>query len=154
MKADIEISTVDSHEQKMLGRLLAGQFEEHHIQVRSDDLEKAIAAVIDDENLGFFLVAKKGHKIIGVAYVSYNWTLEHGGKSAWLEELYVIPEWRNRGVGQSLLSAVIRRARACGCAAIDLEVDQSHAQAENLYRRAGFSPLSRARWVKRLSGKQ
>lgn len=154
MKSNIEISTVDFHGQTMLQRLLLQQFEEHHIQVCPDDLEKAIAAVIDNENLGFFLMAQKDNRIIGIAYVSFNWTLEHCGKSAWLEELYVIPEWRNHGVGRSLLSTVIQRARSCGCAAIDLEVDQSHAQAENLYRRAGFFSLSRSRWVKDLSNKE
>jgi GNAT superfamily N-acetyltransferase len=154
MKSNIEISTVDSNALTMLHRLLLRQFEEHHILVCSDDLEKAIAAVIDNENLGFFLMAQKDERIIGVAYVSFNWTLEHCGKSAWLEELYVIPEWRNHGVGRSLLSSVIQQARACGCEAIDLEVDQSHALAENLYRRAGFSALSRTRWVKDLSNKE
>jgi len=154
MKSNIEISTVDSNALAMLHRLLLRQFEEHHIRVCSEALEKAIAAVIDKENLGFFLMAQKDNGVIGFAYVSFNWTLEHCGKSAWLEELYVIPEWRNRGVGRSLLSAVIQQARACGCGAIDLEVDQSHAQAENLYRRAGFSPLSRSRWVKDLSNKE
>jgi len=138
----------------MLHRLLSHQFEEHHISVCPDDLKKAIASVFDNENLGFFLMAQKDNMVIGVAYVSFNWTLEHCGKSAWLEELFVIPEWRNRGVGQNLLSSVIQQARACGCEAIDLEVDHSHSQAENLYRRAGFSPLSRSRWVKNLSIKE
>jgi len=151
MKSNIEISTVNSDDLKMLYRLLLRQLEEHHIQVCLDDLKKTMAAAIDNENLGFFLMAQKDKRTIGVAYVSFTWTLEHAGKSAWLEELYVMPEWRNRGVGRRLLSAVIQQARARGCAAIDLEVDQSHAQAENLYRRAGFAPLSRARWVKDLS---
>jgi len=154
MESSIEISTVDSSGQRMLHRLLSHQFEEHHISVCPDDLKKAIASVFDNENLGFFLMAQKDNMVIGVAYVSFNWTLEHCGKSAWLEELFVIPEWRNRGVGQNLLSSVIQQARACGCEAIDLEVDHSHSQAENLYRRAGFSPLSRSRWVKNLSIKE
>jgi len=154
MESDIEISAVDSNGQTVLHRLLLQQFEEHDIHVCPDDLKKAIAAVFDNENLGFFLVAKKEDKVIGMAYVSFNWTLEHCGRSAWLEELYVIPEYRNRGVGQNLLSSVIQQARACGCVAIDLEVDQSHFQAENLYRRAGFIQLSRSRWVKHLSVKK
>jgi GNAT superfamily N-acetyltransferase len=151
MESEIDISTVDLSEKKILLDLLSQQFAEHHISVCSNDLEKSIAAVFDNENLGFFLVAKKEDVIIGMAYISFNWTLEHCGRSAWLEELYVVPPYRNHGVGQKLLSSVIQQARASGCVAIDLEVDQSHAQAENLYRRAGFNRLSRTRWVKDLS---
>ena len=153
MESGIEISTVDSSEKEMILNLLSQQFEEHHIHVCPEDLEKSIASVFDNENLGFFLVAKKDGVIIGMAYLSFNWTLEHCGRSAWLEELYVIPQCRNRGVGQKLLSSVIQKARASSCVAIDLEVDQSHSQAENLYRRAGFNQLSRTRWVKDLSFK-
>jgi hypothetical protein len=33
--------------------------------------------------------------------------------------------------------------------AVDLEVEADHARAANLYARAGFRPLSRARFVRR-----
>jgi GNAT superfamily N-acetyltransferase len=150
MKPKIEIATIDPEKQSVLCDLLLRQFAEHHIDVCDQELKKAIWAVLYNEDLGFFLMAKEDEDVVGMAYVSFNWTLEHCGKSAWLEELYVIPERRNRGVGRELLSAVIRRAKDRGCTAIDLEVDRSHAQAENLYRRAGFFPLTRTRWVKTL----
>jgi GNAT superfamily N-acetyltransferase len=76
--------------------------------------------------------------------------LEHGGKSAWLDELYVLPEKRGRGIGTALVEEVIARCRASGCAAIDLEVDQEHQDAERLYSRHGFKQLPRARWALRV----
>ncbi len=77
----------------------------------------------------------------------FTWTLEHGGRSAWLEELYVQPEYRGRGIGQKLLAAAINRAREEGCRAIDLEVDRGHPRASHLYDREGFVRLARTRWV-------
>ncbi len=85
-----------------------------------------------------------------MAYVSFTWTLEHGGKSAWLEELYIVPAERNRGVGRAMLATVLQQANAADCAAVDLEVDTTHARAGPLYAREGFTPLSRARWVRAL----
>jgi GNAT superfamily N-acetyltransferase len=87
---------------------------------------------------------------VGVAYVSFQWSLEHGGKAAWLEELYVLPDLRGGGLGTALLQAALDQAREEECAAVDLEVDGDHRRAETLYRRHGFEPLERARWVRRL----
>ena len=96
------------------------------------------------------MIAKKGSDPIGAAYVAFTWSLEHGGKCAWLEEMYVSPEWREQGFGAALLNEVCERARSSGCSAIDLEVDKEHARAADLYQRERFKPLARDRWVKRL----
>lgn len=128
--------------------LLKRQFQEHAIRVAEPQLRKAVASLLGTPALGFLLVARQQGAIIATACVSFCWTLEHGGKSAWLDELYVTPAYRGRGIGQALLGATLVRAREEGCAAVDLEVDSDHRRAENLYRRAGFEPLPRARWVK------
>jgi GNAT superfamily N-acetyltransferase len=76
--------------------------------------------------------------------------LEHGGLVAWLDELFVLPEHRGRGIGRALLRRALEVANEKGCRALDLEVDFEHAQAERLYRREGFVSLPRGRWARRL----
>jgi ribosomal protein S18 acetylase RimI-like enzyme len=88
--------------------------------------------------------------VVGVAYLSFVWALEHGGRAAWLEELYVVPWLRDQGIGTQLLHAVLEHAALQGCVAVDLEVDAGHTRAARLYAREGFLPLGRARWVKKL----
>jgi GNAT superfamily N-acetyltransferase len=96
------------------------------------------------------LIARGRGNIVGVAYVAIILSAEHCGKAGWLEELYVMPEYRSQGVGSALLTAVLERARELGIVAIDLEVDVAHRRAESLYRRFGFRPLDRSRWVRTL----
>jgi len=132
--------------------LIVLQFEEHEIEAPREPLRRAITAVLSDPSLGFFLLARRDDSAIGVAYVSLIWSLEHCGRSAWLEELYVIPSERGRGIGDELLQAALSGMRECGCAAADLEVEHSQQRAENLYRRAGFHEHTRRRWVRRLDG--
>lgn len=135
-----------------LRRLLAVQLAEHHVDVPAAALASAIDGVIGMPKRGFFLVALRDGACIGVAYVSFIWALEHGGHAAWLEELYVVPEHREGGVGTRLLEAVIAAAEASGCAALDLEIDSAHERVRPLYVRHGFTPLSRTRVVKKLRG--
>src|SRR5262249_42126725 len=99
---------------------------------------------------GCIFVARDGDRLVGVAYVSFIWSLEHGGHAAWLEELYVLPAERSRGIGSALLTAAVDFARADGCAAVALEVEADHVRAANLYARNGFERHSRARWVRRM----
>ena len=131
-------------------RLLAVQLAEHHVPIPGDALAAAITGVLDVPARGFFLVAHQDGACIGVAYVSLIWALEHGGQAGWLEELYVVPECREAGVGAQLLQAVIAAAEAAGCAALDLEIDRGHERVRSLYSRHGFTSLPRGRVVKKL----
>ena len=65
-----------------------------------------------------------------------------------MDELYVKPEHRNKGVGSKLIDLVIKDVSKDGCLAIDLEVEEDHSRAEQLYTRKGFEKLPRSRWVK------
>jgi GNAT superfamily N-acetyltransferase len=131
-------------------RLLSGQFTELEIAVPAERLAQAVDGVLGDGSRGVFLLALHARESIGVAYLSYQWTLEHGGKIAWLEELYIEPRFRSLGLGRELLAATLDHARSVGCLAVDLEVEQAHPRAANLYRREGFVPLGRSRFYRRL----
>ena len=131
--------------------LLRAQLDEHDIALDEARLGAAVDGVFADASRGLVLLARRGGGAIGFAYVSFNWSLEHGGRSAWLDELYVAPAERERGVGRRLLLAACDAAEAAGCAAVDLEVEASHARAEHLYAREGFSPHTRRRWVRRFT---
>jgi GNAT superfamily N-acetyltransferase len=131
-------------------RLLRAQLAEHRIETGADAVSDAVDGVFADGRRGFIVLAKEAGVAVGVAYASSTWSLEHGGKSCWLEELYVVPARRGQGIGSRLLSSVLERARAEGCAAVDLEVDEEHRRAAGLYARNGFRSLPRARWVTRL----
>lgn len=131
-----------------LFELLFAQFEEHRIPIAPPKLRRAIEGPLRGAARGLFLLAHVDNEAVGVAYLTFTWTLEHGGKSAWLEELYVRPKQRQQGVGQAMLDAVCRIAKEQGCAAVDLEVEASQARAEHLYQRAGFRSHQRRRWVK------
>jgi ribosomal protein S18 acetylase RimI-like enzyme len=85
---------------------------------------------------------------IGVAYASSLLSLELGGVSGWLEELYVLPQWRGRGIGSRLVAEVIAHARELGWRALDLEVEASHQRAISLYALHQFQPHSRSRYYR------
>jgi GNAT superfamily N-acetyltransferase len=131
-------------------RLLVEQLGEHGVHASPERLSHLLEAVVANADRGFVLLARVDERIVGVAYAATILSAEHSGLVAWLEELYVAPPYRSHGIGSALLAAVVKRAQKAGVVTVDLEVDASHSRAESLYRRSGFRPLNRSRWVKEL----
>src|SRR5215471_9400577 len=144
----IDIRHASIEDAESAAALLMRQLEEHRIDIPYDAVRLAVNGMLADPNRGFILIASSDKGPVGVAYVSFTWTLEHGGKSSWLEELYVVPDQRSLGIGCAMLDEVLRKAADAGCVAVDLEVEAEHSRAENLYARAGFKPHTRRRWVR------
>jgi GNAT superfamily N-acetyltransferase len=130
--------------------VLLRQLEEHGVDAAEEKLVKILEKVLSDKTNGFILIARTRGNIVGVAYLAIILSAEHCGKVGWLEELYVMPHYRSKGIGTALVTAVLEQTRKMGIVAIDLEVDAAHRRAETLYRRCGFRPLARSRWVRTL----
>lgn len=150
MVEGIEIRPATPADLDEVTNLLAAQLEEHGIPIARADLEFAADGILRVPDRGFVFLALRDGTAVGVACVSFSWTVERGGMVAWLDELYVAPALREHGIGNELLGAVIARAGADGCLTVELEVETSHARAEHLYRRHGFHDLPRRRWTRAL----
>lgn len=133
-----------------MAALFEVQLREHDIDSPADGLVPVLHLLHEQPQQGFILCATCDGAVVGVAYAACILSLEHSGWSGWLEELYVLPEWRGRGVGSQLLDAVIAGAKERGWIALDLEVDSGHQRVISLYARRNFQPLSRGRFVRRL----
>jgi GNAT superfamily N-acetyltransferase len=134
-------------EEAALTKLLSAQLEEHGFSLSAEVLVQAVRSALEDDSSARILVARDADHPVGFAYVSVQGSLERGGRVLWVEQLYVLPELRERGIGGQLLQAALDLARAQGCLAAELEVDDSHGRAANLYGRAGFRPLKRVHYL-------
>jgi ribosomal protein S18 acetylase RimI-like enzyme len=64
------------------------------------------------------------------------WT---GSLDAYLEELYVAPDQRGRGIGRALLEMAMDTARDAGAGHMDLGTSESDTAARSLYESCGFN---------------
>lgn len=146
-----KISLIQPEQISAAVQLFSVQLKEHMIEIDSNQVRGVIEKVVADESHGFVLVAATEEgELVGVAFGSSFLGMEHGGISGWLEELYVLPEWRQMGIGTRLVLEVIRIAKARSWRALDLEVEANHQRVVSLYGRHGFLPQSRSRFCRRL----
>jgi ribosomal protein S18 acetylase RimI-like enzyme len=74
--------------------------------------------------------------------MSFDYSLEYGGRNAWVDEIFIAKEARGKGLGETVMDFVERAARGAGVTAIHLEVNRGNKAIE-LYRRRGFEEHER-----------
>ena len=75
----------------------------------------------------------------GFAFLTLRPTPYYDGPLAQLEELYVQPGLRGRGIGTALLTAAILRVRERGAAEVHINVDEVDVDTRRFYERHGFT---------------
>jgi GNAT superfamily N-acetyltransferase len=146
----IDVRPLESSDVDAVVGLLVAQLREHAIPCREEHVANSLRGILTHADQGMVLVATSDRTLVGVAYVSFARPLEHEGEVAWLEELYVAPEHRDRGLGTRLLQQVAARVDARGCVSLELEVKRGHERVLSLYEREGFRDLTRKHLAKPL----
>ena len=73
---------------------------------RPNRTRAAFAAVLADERLGYIRIIQEEHQPVGHLVLTLKYTMEYGGMVACLDDLYVKPAWRNRGLSTAALLEV------------------------------------------------
>jgi len=88
---------------------------------------------------------------VGYMVLTFGYSFEYHGRDSFIDELYIEPQYRRKGIGRRAMQFVAEQARELGVNAIHLEVDQGNDAAAELYRRAGYHHHARSlmtKWLK------
>lgn len=97
------------------------------------------------------IIGSVGSEPVGFAVWFHNYSTFLGRAGVYLEDLFVVPAQRGRGIGRQLLAHVAQAAVARGCWRLEWSVLDWNEPAIGFYRRLGAQPMSD--WtVFRLSG--
>ena len=125
-------------------------YELEHIPFNPTDAETTLRELMDHPEYGRVYLLCADGKPVGYAAVALTFSLEFGGRSAFLDELYVRPSSRGRGTGSIALRLLQTACRSMGARSLALEVHLENTRAEALYRREGFASNGRQLMTRRL----
>jgi ribosomal protein S18 acetylase RimI-like enzyme len=127
-----------------VARLLAG-FRDYYGQAEPADelILGVVERLIADPGTEYLLA---GEPAAGVAQLRFRLSAWTGVEDAWIEDVFVAEEARGRGLGRALVEAAVERARARGCARIQLDANERNDAGLALYRDLGFETGSPERW--------
>ncbi len=95
--------------------------------------EKRVAEVV------FFEV---GATRVGFALFFHNYSTFLAQPGIYLEDLFILPEWRGRGYGERMLTFLARLAVERGCGRLEWSVLDWNVHALRFYHSLGARPLS------------
>jgi ribosomal protein S18 acetylase RimI-like enzyme len=86
-------------------------------------------------------VADIGSTVVGMATCSRRTITGWNGPIVFLQDLFVEPAHRRRGIAEALVARVAALARELGSPIVELTVRADNNSAQTFYQRAGFLPL-------------
>jgi GNAT superfamily N-acetyltransferase len=107
-----------------------------------DTISKGVKAVIDDPSKATYFVAEvDGNKgIVGSLMITDEWSDWRNGWVWWIQSLYVIPEFRKKGVFSALFEHINSLIQAStDVKGLRLYVDKRNKKAQNIYDAIGMS---------------
>ena len=118
------------------------------VTATEDDLHAALFAA---QPAVFAHVAEAGREVVGFALWFLNFSTWLGRHGIYLEDLYVTPAMRGRGIGKTLLAELAATCVRRGYGRLEWWVLDWNAPAIGFYRSIGAEPMSE--WtVQRLTG--
>jgi ribosomal protein S18 acetylase RimI-like enzyme len=98
--------------------------------------------LLSDRRLGDVWVCGTPGGLAGYLVAVYVFSLEHKGLTASIDEFFVLPAVRGRGLGQSLLAAAEARFRELRCTNVSLQLARENDGARLFYRDRGYADRS------------
>ncbi|NRB04637.1 MAG: GNAT family N-acetyltransferase [Rhodobacteraceae bacterium] len=118
--------------------LIASFHEEAGFDLSDDHRANALQPLLDGVPHGVAYLIGPARAPIGYAIISFGWSMELGGMDGFLDELYIRPGVRGRGIATEVLRSLPKALASAGMKAMHLEVDTQNDKARALYERCGF----------------
>jgi len=113
-------------------------YAESHYPLDSGWAAAAFSALLGDDSRGAAWLVSEDGVPAGYVVLTVRFSMEYGGLDAFIDDLYVRPAHRRRGVGRAALDALFAECRRRGVLAVHVEVGRDNAAAKSLYRGYGL----------------
>lgn len=128
-----------------LARLVRAYHASDGIDSELHALPPVLLPLLQDDDRGRVWFVEAAGNVVGYLAICFGYSIEFGGRDAFVDELYLEEAHRGRGIGTRALDLGIAEARLLGAKALHLEVETTNEPAQKLYRSRGFAPRERYR---------
>ncbi len=103
-----------------------------------ESIETVISALLQS-GVSDFLMATIDKRPVGCLQIAYRLSTWHAAPYAYIEDFYLAPQARARGIGTKMLDYALQRADGQRSDYIGLDVRAANRAAQRLYGRFGFA---------------
>ncbi len=104
----------------------------------AETLQLALSPLLEGAPHGAIYLLGMSRAPIGYASLSFGWSLMAGGLVGMIDEIWVRPGVRRRGIGTEVLGSLPRALSQAGLSQLTIEVPADDEKTRRLYHLAGF----------------
>ena len=116
--------------------------------------EATFTTLLGGSSKGFAWIAFEAGLPAGFIVLTLRFSMEFGGTDGFVDDLFVRPSSRCRGIGTALLAALLAEAEHLGLEAVHVETSAANLPAVALYRSQGLEDRERLLLTRRLTHRQ
>ncbi|TMV06510.1 GNAT family N-acetyltransferase [Ruegeria sediminis] len=120
--------------------MVAGFHAEEGIEQDQDQRREALLPLLQGIPHGCVYLIGPSRAPLGYVIITFGWSVEFGGMDGFVDEIYIRPAIRGRGIATEVLHELPKALATAGLRALHLEVDRENETAQRLYQRSGFRP--------------
>ncbi|MBB5374105.1 GNAT family N-acetyltransferase [Acidocella aromatica] len=105
--------------------------------------EATLAHVAAGEALAPAYILELDGAPAGFFILTLGYSVENGGTDGFIDDIYLLPALRGRGLGRQGVALAIEAAREAGIRTLLLEVEAPNERAYSLYCKMGFTDTKR-----------
>ena len=142
---DTQISDIDQ-----LLVLIQDFYEHFDYPYTESEKRLTLENLFERPTAGRIYLIQKDEKIVGYVFLSFYFSIEFGGVTAFIDELFVLPRDRGQGTGSRVIHLVEQKCLELNLKAIHLESERTNERAIALYLKLGFVDYDRRLMTKKL----
>jgi ribosomal protein S18 acetylase RimI-like enzyme len=119
--------------------LMSAFYAEAGLPLPRTPAERAFATLLAEPRLGGVWLAEDDDTARGYVVLTLGFSMEYGGTRGFIDDLFVDPAARGRGVAAALLDRVRSASAERGVRVLHVEVGPENLRARQLYHRAGYA---------------
>jgi GNAT superfamily N-acetyltransferase len=121
-----------------LGSLMIEFYAEAQFSLSRVAAERSFAALVAAPNMGQVWLLESDGRPVGYVVLTVSFSMEYGGLRGFVDDMFVLQQFRRRGLGSVALRAVKEECVRRAVKAILVETSSADQDTLRVYQRAGF----------------
>ncbi len=135
---NIEIREATKMDIELILNLMENYYSYEDLAFKKNDSRKALIDLLSNDDYGFVDLVIINNDVVGYICVTFGFSLEYFGRDCIIDEIYIVPESRRKGIGSHVLKQLEKQLIDKGVKAIHLEVFSKNKQAYHFFLKNGF----------------
>lgn len=113
--------------------------ETENLELHRNTVISGVRGVFEKKSRGLYLIAEVEGEKAGCLLITYEWSDWRNKQTAWIQSLYVLPEFRGLGAFKGMFGEIEKRISSGEFAGVRLYVDSTNHKAQEVYKKLGMN---------------